>query len=213
MLSQLNLTLQCRQYQVKISTHSNKTQESKEPPQKGAVSNHVISSINYQKFLSSYWHSPAEQCYTPARVLTAASWEQPVRQQLLFCIESVPWSRSCSQDQINPSPDRAEAAYHHLPTANNCRDKYLPWLSAPDSRLPLGFRHLWTHGLKLNLQELYPVATPHRSKVYHTLFVVNIMDTKYCHLLKTFRLPLLEPKQTQTQTDLMQLKLQESTLI
>lgn len=78
--------------------HVPEAQESKEPLQKGAGSNHVISSVSYHKFLSSYWHCLAEQGCTPAEYLQLPPKDSPLGSSYFFCIESMPRGRSCSQD-------------------------------------------------------------------------------------------------------------------
>lgn len=131
--------------------------------EKGAASNHIIISSNYHKFLSSYCHSLAEQCYTPARVyLQLPPGNSPVGSSYFFCIESVPWGSSCSQDQINPFPDRAEG---NPPPSTRCQQLQGQtsslalhlWLSPEFSYLPLAFNCLWKCGLS-RTQELYLCA-------------------------------------------------------
>ena len=130
--------------------------------EKGAVSNHITRSSNYHKFLSSYCHSLAEQCYTPARAyLQLPPENSPLGSSyFFFCIESVPRGSSCSQDQINPFPDRAGG---NPPLFTHCQQLQGPtsplalhlWLSPEFSHLPLAFSCLWTCGLS-RTQELYP---------------------------------------------------------
>ena len=76
-----------------------------------------------------------------------------------FCIESGHRGSSCSQDQINPFPDRAGG---NPPLFTHCQQLQGPtsplalhlWLSPEFSHLPLAFSCLWMCGLS-RTQELY----------------------------------------------------------
>lgn len=104
--------------------------------EKGAASNHIIISSNYHKFLSSYCHSLAKQGYTPARVyLQLPPGNSPVGSSYFFVLNQCPEAVAAAKTNLIPFLIGQKATHHHLPAANNCRDKHLPWLCTSGSLL------------------------------------------------------------------------------